>query len=148
MNRTRRILHPTDFSPASRRALDKAIELAKQNKAELLLVHVNSVVAYVTGEDYTSQALYEKLESTAKREAESGMSALIKKAQKAKIKVKSLLLKGTPYNQIARVAKSRRADLIIMGTHGRTGFSKFFLGSVAERVIATAHCPVLAVRGR
>lgn len=149
MARTRRILHPTDFSPASGRALDKAIELAKQNKAELLLVHVMvPVVPYVEGEVYSGARLYRDLQSAATREAESGLLPLIKKAQKAKVNVKSLLLNGIPHEQIVRAAKNRRADLIVIGTHGRTGLSKFFMGSVAGRVVAMAHCPVLTVRGR
>jgi nucleotide-binding universal stress UspA family protein len=76
------------------------------------------------------------------------LSSLMKKAKKAKVKVKTLLLKGTPHTQIVKAAKNRRADLIVIGTHGRTGISKFFMGSVAGRVIAMAHCPVLTVRGR
>jgi len=149
MARTRRILHPTDFSPASGRAFDKAIELAKQNKAELLLVHVMvPVVPYVEAEVYSGARLYRDLQSAAAREAESALLPLIKKAQKAKVNVKSLLLRGVPHEQIVRAAKNRRADLIVIGTHGRTGISKFFMGSVAGRVVAMAHCPVLTVRGR
>jgi nucleotide-binding universal stress UspA family protein len=58
------------------------------------------------------------------------------------------MVTGDPALQIVRAARSMRADLIVMGTHGRRGVSKFFLGSVAERVIATAPCPVLTVRGK
>ena len=73
---------------------------------------------------------------------------MVARAQKAKARVKAVLLEGVPYDRIARVARSKRADLIVMGTHGRSGLSKFFLGSVAERVIALAPCPVLTVRGK
>jgi nucleotide-binding universal stress UspA family protein len=59
-----------------------------------------------------------------------------------------MLLEGVAHEQIARAAKRQRADLIVMGTHGRTGMARFFLGSVAARVAATAPCPVLTVRGR
>lgn len=64
------------------------------------------------------------------------------------MRVKAFLLDGVPYEQIARAARSKRADLIVMGTHGRTGLSRFFIGSVAARVIPLAHCPVLSVRGK
>ncbi len=149
MNRIRRILHPTDFSRASGRALDEAIELAKQNRAELLLLHVMApVTPYLAEDSYVSPALYTQMEESAKHEAEAAMSALIKKAKKARLDAKSLLLKGVPHEQIVRVAKNRRAHLIVIGTHGRTGISKFFMGSVAGRVVAMAHCPVLTVRGR
>ncbi len=149
MNRIRRILHPTDFSRASGRALAKAIELAEQNHAELLLLHVMApVTPYVAEDSYVSPGLYTQMEESATREAESAMRPLVEKAKKAKVKVKSLLLKGIPHEQIVRVAKNRRADLLVIGTHGRTGISKFFMGSVASRVVAMAHCPVLTVRGR
>ncbi len=145
----RRILHPTDFSRASGQALAEAIELAKQNHAELLLLHVMSpVTPYLAEDSYVSPALYTQMEESVKHEAESAMSALIAKAKKAKVDPESLLVKGIPHEQIVRVAKSRRTDLIVIGTHGRTGISKFFMGSVASRVIAMAHCPVLTVRGR
>jgi universal stress protein A len=57
-------------------------------------------------------------------------------------------VEGVAHEQIARIARARRCDLIVMGTHGRTGVARFFLGSVAARVAATAPCPVLTVRGR
>lgn len=149
MKRTRRILHPTDFSTASGPALDKAIELAKKNKAELLLLHVMvPAVPYVGAEDYTGPEFYREMQTRARREAQSALLPLIKKAQKARVKAQSFLLKGIPHEQIVRAAKSRRVDLIVIGTHGRTGISKFFMGSVAGRVIAMAHCPVLTVRGK
>ncbi|MFQ5681708.1 MAG: universal stress protein [Candidatus Binatia bacterium] len=149
MNRIRRILHPTDFSRASGRALAEARELAKQNKAELLVVHVmETPMPYAATEEYASPTLYAELESTARRQAEATISALLKKIQKARVKAKGLLLKGTPHEQIVQVAKTRRVNLIVMGTHGRTGISKLFMGSVAGRVISTARCPVLTVRGR
>lgn len=60
----------------------------------------------------------------------------------------SLLTEGVPYERIVRAARSKRSDLIVIGTHGRTGFSRVFVGSVAERVVRLAPCPVLTVRGR
>jgi nucleotide-binding universal stress UspA family protein len=149
VKRIRRILHATDYSKASGRALSEAIDLAKQNKAELLLVHVIVPVApYVAGDQYTGPELYVQLEQASKRDAEAGMKKLMAKVKKAKVKAKSLLLKGSSHDQIVAAAKRQKADLIVIGTHGRTGISKLFLGSVAGRVIATAHCPVLTVRGR
>lgn len=149
MKRIRRLIHATDFSRASGRAFTSAVQIAKRNKAELLLVHViEPVTPYLAPDQYTGPELFVELETAAKSKAESELSSLMKKVQKARVKVKSLVLKGTPHDQIVRAAKSRRADLIVIGTHGRTGISKFFMGSVAGRVIAMAHCPVLTVRGR
>ena len=148
MKRVRRILHPTDFSRASGAAFLRAVALAKENRAELLLVHVLLPPTPFIGDGYISPKTYEELEASARRGAQRQLAKLLAKAKKATAKVKAVLIEGIPYSRIARVARGKRADLIVMGTHGRTGLSKFFLGSVAERVIATASCPVLTVRGK
>ena len=147
--RIKRILYATDYSKASARALDQAVQLAKQNAAELLVVHVlEPVTPYVTGDDYGSTELYLRLEETTKKEAQSSMHKLMQKLQKLKVKAKSLLLKGSTHDQIIKAAKSAKADMIVIGTHGRTGLTKLFMGSVAGKVVSTAQCPVLTVRGK
>ena len=148
MTRIRRILHPTDFSRASGAAFLKAVTLAKQDRAELLLVHVLLPPTPFIGDGYVSPRTYQELEAGARRGAERELAKVLARARKAGARARSLLLEGVPYAQITRSARSKRADLIVMGTHGRTGLSKFFLGSVAERVIALASCPVLTVRGK
>lgn len=148
MKRVRRILHPTDFSRASGAAFLRAVALAKENRAELLLVHVLLPPTPFIGDGYVSPKTYEELEAAARRGAQRQLAKLLAKAKKATAKVRAVLIEGVPYSQIARAARGKRADLIVMGTHGRTGLSKFFLGSVAERVIAMASCPVLTVRGK
>ena len=80
--------------------------------------------------------------------AQKRMSALLAKARKAGARATTLLLEGVAHEQIIRAAKSKKADLIVMGTHGHTGIVKFFVGSIASRVVAGAPCPVLTVRGR
>jgi nucleotide-binding universal stress UspA family protein len=148
MKRFRRILHATDFSTASKRAQEMAVDLAKQYRAELLLVHV--LVPHVTypADTYADPAFYLELERTTRRQAQSSMDALVQKVKRAKVKVTALLLRGTAAHQIVRAAKNRRADMLVIGTHGRTGISKLLMGSVAGRVIAEATSPVLTVRGR
>ena len=144
-----KILYATDYSKASARALDEAVALAKQNRAELLVLHViDAVPPYVAGEDIGGADLYMKLEETTKQEAETSMKKLMEKLRKLKVNAKSLLLRGTAHEQIVRAAKSRRANLIVIGTHGRTGLSKLFMGSVANQVVSRAPCPVLTVRGK
>ena len=144
-----KILYATDYSKASARALDEAIALAKQNGAELLVLHViDPVPPYVAGEDIGGADLYMKLEETTKQEAETSMKKLMEKLRKLKVNAKSLLLRGTAHEQIVRTAKSRRANLIVIGTHGRTGLSKLLMGSVANKVVSRAHCPVLTVHGK
>lgn len=148
MKQIKRILHATDFSPASEPALEEAIDLAKQNDAELLIVHVIEPVRYVAGEEFGGPELYVKLEEITDQNAQASMKKLIEKVENLKVNAKSLLLKGVAHEQIVNAAESRKADMIVIGTHGRTGFSKLFMGSVAGRVISTALCPVLTVRGK
>ena len=149
MKSIKRILYATDYSKASGRALDEAVKLAKQNNAELWVVHVIEPLAtYVSGEDFGGAELYMRLEETTKRDAESSMKKLMQRLERLRVKAKSLLLKGSPHEQIVKAAKNKKADMIVVGTHGRTGLSKLFMGSVAGRVVSTAHCPVVTVRGR
>ena len=148
MSRVRRILHPTDFSPASNAAFARAVEMARTNKAELLLAHVLTSVVPLPADGYVSPQLYADIEASAKAEAQKRLGMLIAKARRAGVRVKALLLNGVAHEQITRAARTKRADLVVLGTHGRTGLARFFLGSVASRVVATATVPVLTVRGR
>jgi universal stress protein A len=145
----RKILYATDYSKASARALDEAVSLAKQNRAELLVLHVIEPTGqYAAGEEFSAPELYIKMEESAEQDAERSMQKLLRKLQQAKVKAKSLLLKGTASDQIVKTAKNRKADMIVIGTHGRTGLSKLLMGSVAGKVISMATCPVLTVRGK
>lgn len=148
MSRIRRILHPSDFSRASRMAFTKAVEMAGANRAELLLVHVLAPVVPMVGDGYLSPQIYEEIETSARTQAQKQLDALATTAKKAGVRAKTLLLGGVAHEQIIRAARSKRADLIVIGTHGRTGLAKLFLGSVAGRVVSTASCPVLTVRGK
>jgi nucleotide-binding universal stress UspA family protein len=145
----RRILYATDYSKASARALDEAVNLAKQNDAELLVVHVIEPMGqYAAGEDFGGAELYMRIQEANKRDAERSMQKLMRKLQQAKVSAKSLLLKGIAHDQIVKAAKNRKASLIVIGTHGRTGLSKLFMGSVAGKVVSLATCPVVTVRGK
>ncbi|HVQ76947.1 MAG TPA: universal stress protein [Candidatus Binatia bacterium] len=148
MTRVRRILHPSDFSRASRAAFDRAVQMAKTDRAELLIVHVLTPIMTLPPEGYISPKLYEDLDTASRSAAAKHLAALVARARKAGVKVTTAVVEGVPAEQIARAAKSRRADIVVIGTHGRTGLSRFFLGSVASRVVAIAPCPVLTVRGR
>jgi nucleotide-binding universal stress UspA family protein len=148
MSRIRRILHPSDFSSASSAAFAKALEMSKANRAELLVAHVVAPVVPMMGDGYVSPSLYQELETSARSQAQAQLDRLLAKARKAGVRAKSLLMQGAPHEQITRAARAKRADLIVLGTHGRTGLAKFFVGSVASRVVSTASCPVLTVRGK
>jgi len=148
MSRVRQILYPTDFSKGSGAAFKRAIELAKADRAQLLLVHVLAPVVPIAGEGYISPQVYDDIETSGHRNAQRRLAALQAKAKKTGVRATTLLLEGVAHEQIIRAAKSKKSDLIVMGTHGHTGLVRFFLGSVTSRVIAGASCPVLSVRGR
>jgi nucleotide-binding universal stress UspA family protein len=146
--RFRRILHASDFSPASRRAFEGAIALTKANDAELVVIHVLEPVTPWSEDAYVSPRAYDRLLTSARSVAAKRLDALLRKAKAAGVRVAGRLVDGNPRDAIPRAAKRSHADLVVVGTHGRTGLGKILLGSVAERVVATAPCPVLTVRGR
>lgn len=135
----RTILHATDFSTHSRYAFQMACALARDYEARLVVVHVLTppVVIYGEGfvpadpEEYQDQAR-EKLEHMAAREPS--------------IHVEQRLVEGDAATEIMRVSKEIGSDLIVMGTHGRTGLGRFFMGSVSEQVLRRSTCPVLTVK--
>lgn len=148
MRRFRRILAPTDFSPPSSRALAKAVQVAQANRAELIVAHVLAPIVPVVGDGYIPASTYADLEAAARRAGQRRLDAVLARLRKAGVKATGLLVDGLPADQITSMAKKRRADLIVMGTHGRSGVSRFLLGSVAQRVLTLAPCPVLTVRSR
>ena len=150
MARLRRVLHPSDFSPASRRAFRTAIDLVKALRGDLVLVHVlwPVIPPVMSAERYVPPVTY-ALERTARALAQRHLDRLVAHATRAGVRVSSRLVEGVPVSdRLVRAATAVHADLIVMGTHGWTGVSRFVLGSVAARVVATASCPVLTVRGR
>ena len=148
MSRIRRILHPTDFSTASLAAYKRAVDMAKANRAELLLVHVLAPAIPMMADGYLSPKVYEDMEHASRAYGQKHLAALVRKAKQAGVRVKGLLLEGIPHERVAGAARSKKADLLVIGTHGRSGFAKLFLGSVASRILAVAPCPVLTVRGK
>ena len=146
MPTVRRILHPSDFSPASRPAFRKAIELARTYRAQLLVAHVLPMVPVMPGA-YISPAVWDDLERSQRAAAQRDLDRLVARAKEAGVRATGTLLDiGITHERIVRFARARRVDLIVMGTHGRSGLTKALLGSVASRVISTARCPVVTVR--
>ena len=147
---TRRVLHPTDFSRASSAAFARSLVEARQARRELVLLHVlsSAIPLAGAGEGYMAPSVYEQMSQSARGWAQKQMDRLLAKAKAARVRARGLVVEGVAHEQITRAAKRLRADLIVMGTHGRTGVARFFVGSVAARVTATAPCPVLTVRGR
>jgi nucleotide-binding universal stress UspA family protein len=148
MSRFRRILHASDFSPASRAAFRRAIDLARTDRATLTIVHVYTPFIPLMGEGYATPQVYDKMLTDVRAAAQRQLDRLVAKARQAGARAKGLLLEGVPYDRIVRAARSTRADLVVLGTHGRTGLGRLFLGSVAARVVTLAPCPVLTVRAK
>jgi universal stress protein A len=148
MRRFKRIMVASDLSKVSRGALYTAIVFAQSKGAELIMVHVLAPIVPFGPEQLTQPALLETIEVDARRWAEQQLARLAAAARKAGVRVKVVLLSGDPADQIIRAARTHRADLIVVGTHGRRGFSKMMIGSVAERVVRTAPCPVVTVRSQ
>jgi nucleotide-binding universal stress UspA family protein len=148
MTRFRRILCASDFSKTASRAIAAAIDLAKANHARLTIVYAYVPITPLVPEQYLDSLTLNRLDVDTRRWVEREMARLVSRAQKAGVRVAAAMVTGDPSAQIVRAARSTRADLIVIGTHGRRGVSKFLLGSVAERVIATAPCPVLTVKAK
>jgi nucleotide-binding universal stress UspA family protein len=143
----RRIVHATDFSPASRRAFREAVALAKAARGSLLIAHVLPVLP-ILPDAYVAATTYDTLLRSQRAGARKQLDRLVARARKAGARASAILLDfGVPAERIVRLARARRADVVVMGTHGRTGLTRALLGSVAARVVSTATCPVLTVRG-
>jgi nucleotide-binding universal stress UspA family protein len=141
----RHILLATDFSPSSGAAWKRGLALARACGARILVVHVVPSLAQAQ----TVRWAYQEMEAEIRADAQRHLKALVARAGKAGVRAKALLLSGTPAHEaVGRAARGQKADLIIVGTHGRTGVAGALLGSVAARIVATAPCPVLTVRGR
>jgi len=148
MSRMRRIFFASDFSKASGKAFTTAVTMAKANRATLTILHVIVPFVPIVPEQYINTVTWEQIDRQARRWSQRQLVKLVDRAKKAGIRAVGLLLEGDPAQQIVRAARSKRADLLVVGTHGRTGLSKLFVGSVAARVVATASCPVATVRGK
>ena len=148
MARMRRILFASDFSRASAKAFATAVTLAKAIHAEVMILHVLVPLTPLVPEQYIAGATLDQLNAKAQRWSEQQLARLTAKAKGGGIRASGLIMTGEPSEQIVRAARTKRADLLVLGTHGRTGLNRLFVGSVAQRVMASAPCPVVTVRGR
>jgi universal stress protein A len=140
----RRILVPVDFSPLSDAAFEYALGLARKLDARLILLHVFQVPAFAYPD--ASIPLPAQTLLDAEHQARVHLGKLEVRAGEGGVPASSLLHEGAPFVEIVRTARAQNVELIIMSTHGRTGLRHALLGSVAEKVVRKAPCPVLVVR--
>jgi nucleotide-binding universal stress UspA family protein len=149
-----RILAPTDFSKYSGFALEWAAYLAECLKADLVLFHVISeeegkIVEEVIGEGAVVQipkGIRQDVVEDRKKKLGEQYEMVVSRDIRASLKVEETVRIGVPFLEIVKAAKEKEVDLIVMGTHGRTGLSHVLIGSVAEKVVHHAHCGVLTVK--
>jgi len=140
-----RILMATDFSEASIPAWKRALSLAAENAATLFVVHAYELpnAAQAT---MVAPGVYEEWNENLRTGAAQKLDVLVAEARKLGLEAHRGVAAGHADEAIVKTAEDLDADLIVMGTHGRTGAARIFLGSVAARVMATAPCAVLTVR--
>ena len=145
MKEYEKILVPVDFTAHSAEAVQRAVDLAQHYSASLALIYVYEPLDYALPEGYamyTPEQAGQLMEEFRER-----LNKMVNEVRALGISsVESHVLNGSAAIEICDFAKQHRFDLIVMGTHGRKGLSHLLMGSVAERVLRTAHCPVLTVK--
>jgi nucleotide-binding universal stress UspA family protein len=141
-----KILYPTDFSESSLEALKYAVSFAREFKAKLVLMHVVNEQIFSEGLSLPRATAPEALEQELTAEATRQIRMLIPASELAGLQLEQVILRGMPFLEIIRYAKANAVDLIVIGTHGRSGMEHIIFGSTAEKVVRKAPCPVLSVR--
>jgi universal stress protein A len=146
MSKIRRMLIPTDFSPLSDIAFTYGLDMASREGSRLELLHVIDEASFATA--YPDGFYIERpgLRAQILDEANRQLAALVARCGAQGVPATTEVLVGRAAPMIVQEAMKRGTDLIVMGTHGRSGFAHLFLGSVAEKVVRSAPCPVLTVR--
>lgn len=139
------ILVPVDFSPHAQEAMEWALDLARRYDASLLLTHVLQPVPWLAAPDGMTYTPADVAAST-RNELSGSLEEMRRRVEASGVPCAAELLDGHPASEIAALARRSAASLIVMGTHGRTGLQHALLGSVAEKVVRHAPCPVLTVR--
>lgn len=143
----KKILCPTDFSEPSFIGLERANELADHFSAELILVHVvANIHLYPTspiGGGFNLAGYLEEMVDV----SQQSMAEVVKDRVSQNIEVRTNILQGNAADEIVALAESEKVDIIVTATHGWTGWRRFFFGSVTEKVVRTATCPVMTIPG-
>src|SRR5579872_6617488 len=145
-----KIVAATDFSEDSTLALGYAEELARRFGAEIILLHVDQALPPVMISPEIGPVMdvgaMTRIAEEQRMMAQKELDKLVNRMRDSGLKARSLLKVGSPFLEVIHAAQGEGADLIVMGTHGRTGIAHVLMGSVAERVVQKAHCPVLTIR--
>jgi len=145
MSKFKKILCPTDFSEASFEALAKAVELAEPGGAEVCVVHVEPAADVLT--PLAGMAPHAETEAERRAEAVKNLSEILGERVPSHVRTRPILKQGQAAAQVLRTAQEESVDLIVLTTHGATGWQPGVLGVVAEEVLRTARCPVLTISG-
>ncbi|MBI5025171.1 MAG: universal stress protein [Nitrospirae bacterium] len=140
-----KILFPTDFSEGSYNALPYAVDLAKHYNAKLYILHVIYDVAKATGW-YVPHIPMEELYKDMAAGAQKEMEKCCMEETRGFKNVEKIISRGIPHDEIIKFAKEKNIDMIVIGTHGRSGLDRIIFGSTAEKVVRGAPCPVMTVR--
>jgi len=140
MEKAQELLVSVDFQQHTQKLVDFAIDVAKRLNAHLTVIHVLEFI--IPYDDYSPES-YKKFDDKLLAHVENKMEVLIEQCKTSIPECKGVVLRGDVIESIVTSAKDSKADLIIMGTHGAKGIEKILLGSVAERVLKRAPCPVL-----
>jgi nucleotide-binding universal stress UspA family protein len=140
-----KIIHPTDFTECAEQARALAVQLARALGAELILLHV-AVEAPLFREGLTRPGELERFFDEQRAWARRALEERAGEARGQGVPTLARVVTGAPHHEIVETAKREGAALIVMGTHGRGALERFFLGSVADRVIRAAPCPVVTRR--
>ena len=142
----KKIICPTDFSEPSYEALKTAVEMADHFSAELVVVHVVTPIPFIPIHDDPSSFNLPVYEKEMETSAQKSLAQVFKEKIPKSLNCRTLVMQGDPAPQVVRLADDEAADIIVIATHGLTGWRKFMFGSVTEKVIRLANCPVLSIR--
>jgi len=136
------ILIPTDGSEIAEKAVEHGIKLAKALNSKVYGLYVIDISAFA---GIPTEAVWENMRLLLEEEGKKALASVEKLAKELGVEHETIIKEGIPAEEIVNVAKEKGIELIVMGTAGRTGLDRFLLGSVAEKVMRTASCPVMVV---
>jgi len=139
----KKILCPIDHSDCSKEALKYAVSFAMKDEAKLYLLHVIDIRSFDESLDTMTRQMPD---DETMKQLKTKLFECVPEEIRNDMQVEALVVQGIPFAEIISIAKKNKVDMIVMGTHGRTGLAHIMIGSVSEKVVRKAHCPVLTVR--